>query len=149
MKISFDLDDTLISNSRFPLEKETLMTRIFGVERLRLGTLELLKTLRDRGYEVCVYTTSYRSKTKIKRMFWAYGFSVGTVVNQQLHESRLGSKAKRISKYPPEFGIDIHIDDSLGVQREGKQYGFNTIIVSIEDTDWVNTVLETIDSMNK
>lgn len=148
MRISFDLDDTLISKNRFPLEKETLMARIFGAERLRLGTLELFKTLRDRGYEICVYTTSYRSKAKIKRMFWAYGVSLGIVVNQQLHERRLGSNAKRVSKYPPEFGIDIHIDDSIGVQREGKQYGFKTIIVSKEDTDWVNMVLEGVDSMN-
>lgn len=52
---------------------------------------------------------------------------------------------KNVSKFPPEFDIDVHIDDSLGVEMEGKKFGFKTIIVSANDENWVNKILEKID----
>jgi len=145
MRISFDLDDTLIAKKRFPLEKESFVAKLLGAERLRLGTITLFKALRSKGHQIGVYTTSYRSKTKIKRMFWAYGLSVDYVVNQQLHERTLGKRSKSISKYPPAFEIDLHIDDSLGVEREGELYGFNTVIVAMDDLQWMDKILERVD----
>ncbi|MDM1395707.1 hypothetical protein [Myroides odoratimimus] len=141
MIISFDLDDTIISNVRFPLEVEPIWAKILGVERVRLGTIALFKELRNNGHKIYVYTTSYRSAFKIRLMFWSYGISIDCIINQQLHEKRLGSKSKSVSKLPSEFGIDIHVDDSLGVHREGDKYGFNTIIVDTDDVEWGKTVL--------
>ncbi|MCQ4140751.1 hypothetical protein [Chryseobacterium sp. EO14] len=60
MKISFDLDDTIISNNRFPLEKETFWAKITGCERIRSGTVALFKALRDRKHTIYIYTTSFR-----------------------------------------------------------------------------------------
>lgn len=144
MKISFDLDDTIISRSRFCLEKETLFSKIIGAERIRLGTIRLFKELRAKNHKIYVYTTSYRSKTKIRLMFSAYGIPVDYIINQQLHEKRVIKSGKNVSKFPPEFNIDIHIDDSLGVKMEGAKFGFKTIIVSTEDENWVDVVLKKI-----
>ncbi len=49
------------------------------------------------------------------------------------------------SKYPPAFGIDLHIDDSEGVGLEGERHGFTVVVVSPEDPDWVTRVLEAVD----
>lgn len=144
MKISFDLDDTIISKTRFELEEEPLLGKLIRAERLRLGTLVLFKQLKAKGYEIGVYTTSFRSKAKIRTMFWLYGISVDYIINQQEHEKALREKSKDISKYPPAFDIDVHIDDLVGVEMEGKKYNFKTIIISIDDENWVDTVLERI-----
>lgn len=144
MKISFDLDDTIISKTKFSLENESLIQKIIGAERIRLGTIKLFKELRTKGHKIFVYTTSYRSKAKIKLMFLSYGIPVDFVINQQLHTKRLKMKGKNISKFPPAFDIDIHVDDSVGVQMEGEKYGFKTIIISVSDENWVETVLEKI-----
>ncbi len=80
-------------------------------------------------------------------MFLAHGIPVDFVINQQMHEKKIRNKGKNISKFPPEFGIDVHIDDSAGVETEGKKFGFKTIIVSVSDKDWVNTVLKKIDDV--
>lgn len=120
MKISFDLDDTIISTTKFSLEKESFWSKIIGAERIRFGTIRLFKELKAKNHKIYVYTTSYRSKIKIKLMFLSYGIPIDFVVNQQLHERRVRKKGKNVSKFPPEFGIDIHIDDSLGVEMEGK-----------------------------
>ncbi|WP_336718426.1 HAD family hydrolase [Chryseobacterium mucoviscidosis] len=145
MKISFDLDDTIISNNRFPLEKETFWAKIIGCERIRSGTVTLFKALRDRKHTIYIYTTSYRSTLKIKLMFLSYSIPVDFIINQQLHDRKVKKKGKNISKFPPEFGIDIHIDDSAGVEIEGKKFGFKTIIISPDEVDWSNIILKKID----
>jgi hypothetical protein len=50
------------------------------------------------------------------------------------------------SKYPPAFGIDLHVDDSEGVGLEGQRYGFAVVVVSPEDPDWAARVLEAVDA---
>lgn len=77
-------------------------------------------------------------------MFLAYGIPVDFIINQQKHKKNVRNKGKNISKFPPEFDIDVHIDDSAGVELEGKKFGFKTIIISVSDKDWVNTVLKKI-----
>lgn len=67
MRVSFDLDDTLICyQSGVPQERTWL--RWFAGEPLRLGTRELWRALKKRGFQVGVYTTSYRTPAKIR--FW-------------------------------------------------------------------------------
>lgn len=145
MKISFDLDDTIISKTRFALEKEPLLGKLIGAERIRFGTITLFKQLKAKGYKVGIYTTSFRSKAKIRRMFWLYGISVDYIINQQEHDKALREKKRDISKYPPIFGIDVHVDDSVGVEVEGKRHNFRTIIVSIDDKKWVDKILMEVD----
>ncbi len=78
-------------------------------------------------------------------MFLSYSIPVDFIINQQMHDRRMIRKGKNISKFPPEFGIDIHIDDSAGVEMEGKKFGFKTIIISPDEGDWSNIILKKID----
>ncbi|GAB2687118.1 hypothetical protein GCM10027037_06600 [Mucilaginibacter koreensis] len=44
MKISFDLDDTIIPGSKtFETEQQTLLQKLLGTEIIRKGTIELFK----------------------------------------------------------------------------------------------------------
>jgi len=67
-------------------------------------------------------------------MFKSYGLKVDKIINQNVHLKRV---RKNATKYPPEFEIDLHIDDSIGVQMEGEKYNFKTIIILPEDKNWV------------
>ncbi|MGL4583717.1 MAG: hypothetical protein ACRCVU_12145 [Flavobacterium sp.] len=78
-------------------------------------------------------------------MFWLYGISVDYIINQQEHDKALREKKRDISKYPPIFGIDVHVDDSVGVEVEGKRHNFRTILVSIDDKKWVDKILMEVD----
>jgi hypothetical protein len=49
-----------------------------------------------------------------------------------------------MSKYPPAFGFDVHVDDSRGVGIEGERHGFKTIIVAVDDKNWDNSILKEI-----
>jgi len=54
MRIAFDLDGTLIRlETDFPLErvKYPFLAWIFSHEKLRLGTVALIKSLQDEGHE--------------------------------------------------------------------------------------------------
>lgn len=145
MIISFDLDDTLIL-SIFNTEKQTVIQRILGLEKIRYGTIELFKKLKSEGHIIYIYTTSFRSTIKTRLTFLIYEISVNKVINQEVHDRTLKEKKTRTSKFPPAFNIDIHIDDSPGLKIEGEKYNFKTIIVKVNDENWVDTILNEINS---
>lgn len=138
MKISFDLDDTLIpsDDNCFPTERRNYLQRMLGVEKLRLYTSELFRHLQSEGHEVGVYTTSYRSRLKLWLHLFSYGITPDFIITEKENRKKLKKRQLSCSKYPPVFGIDLHVDDSLGVEREGKKYSFQTILVNKEDFDW-------------
>ncbi|WP_316632762.1 hypothetical protein [uncultured Flavobacterium sp.] len=144
MIISFDLDDTLISKSKFKLEKTNFLQRLLGIECLRKGTIDLFKDLKKQKHKIYIYTTSYRNSIRIKWMFYSYGISVDYVINQQKHQKKIGKRNIHCSKFPPMFNIDIHVDDSIGVEMEGEKYGFKTIIISETDENWTQRILSKI-----
>lgn len=148
MNISFDLDDLLINGvKRFEVEKTGFLTRLLTAEQLRLGTAGLFKTLWSGGHAIHIYTTSLRSPFTIRLLFWAHGLSVDKVINKTLHDRMIRKLPVRCSKYPPMFGIDLHIDDSEGVRLEAEKYGFRTLIIGEYDRQWTETVLQAIDGM--
>lgn len=145
MIISFDLDDMLIPGVKsFDTISQNLFQKIFSSEKLRLGTIELFKILRSQGHEIYIYTTSYRKRYKIWWMFMLYGVSVNRVINREIHINTLGEHAGMYSKFPPAFNIDVHVDDSKGVETEGKRHNFKTIIIEENDNNWINTVIEKV-----
>jgi len=145
MNISFDLDGLLINGlKRFDVEKTGLLTRMLTSEQLRLGTVRLFKALRSSGHYVHIYTTSLRSPLKIRMLFWAHGLSVDKVFNKTFHDRRIRDLPVSSSKYPPMFGIDLHIDDSEGVGIEAEKFGFRVLIIEEQDTQWTETILHEI-----
>jgi hypothetical protein len=143
--ISFDLDDTLIPGiKRFDTVRRSFFQKVCGFEPLRLGTVELIRALKSQGHRILVYTTSYRKARRIWWTFFSYGIRLDGIINQTRHERVLGEQSKDRSKYPPAFDIDIHIDDSQGVEIEGVRYDFKTIILTEDNPDWVAYVLQCI-----
>lgn len=143
MQISFDLDRTLIPyNNEFPAEKRSWWAKLLGIEPIRKGTKTLIKTLQSQDNEVHIYTTSLRSKPYIRRMFRYYGIKIGKIITQKENEYTLQSLKISASKYPKAFGFDLHIDDAQGVQSEAEQYDFKVIIISPNDTFWIEKILK-------
>ena len=142
MTISFDLDDTLIPGiKRFTTRPKTLLHRILGLETLRIGAIELLKKLQADGHKIYVYTTSFRSTTKIWWTFFIHGIRLDKIINQTIHNRMLAERAGNYSKYPPIFDIDVHVDDSEGVVMEGERHNFKTIIVGETNSDWTDLIV--------
>jgi len=140
MRIAFDLDNTLIRNNYpFPLEqlRWPLLARVLRSEGLRQEIVQAASFCRAQGWEVWVYTTSYRSAWYIRRLFWLHGIRLDGVVNQQRHDR---NARVRCSKHPPTFGIDLLVDDSEGVRLEGERHGFRVLVVQPEDSEWVAAV---------
>src|SRR5665213_2799318 len=101
MKISFDLDDTIIPGSNlFETEPQTLLQKLLGIEHLRKGTIELFRELKKRNYTVGIYTTSFRSCLRIKLLFLLNGFLLDFIINQKRHLRKLNNSSIQCSKYP-------------------------------------------------
>jgi hypothetical protein len=149
MRISFDIDDTLVCHhpeaacetSKFPLSLTT-----WAREPLRLGAKELIKELQRRGHDVWIYTSSLRPPLYIRLWLLAHGIRVQGVINQDIHDRTLKRQQRKItpSKFPPAFGIDLHVDDSEGVRMEGEMHGFRVLVITPQEPCWVEQVLRVV-----
>ena len=145
MNISFDLDGTLIPfANEFNTEKIGWFGKLLRIEKIRKGTKDLVLKLQENNHKVHIYTTSFRSKTKIRRTLKYYGISVNRIVNQVENQKVLKSKNIYSSKFPPAFNFDVHIDDLSGVRIEGEKHNFKTIIVDPNDLNWSDTLINNL-----
>ena len=146
MRVSFDLDEVLFVSPQthktepappFPLN------RLYP-ERLRLGTPELIRELQGLGYEVWVYTSSFRTEKYIKRLFRLYGVRFDGIVNAQRHQREVQRDNKTIlpQKLPNRYRISLHVDDEAIVCTLGREYGYRTYQLNAEDDDWKEKIME-------
>ena len=140
MRISFDLDGTLIGAS-FPRAHRRWYGALLGGERLRAGTPQLFLALRAAGHELHVYTSSLRNPLGIRRTFAAHNLRVGRIVTDVASQRRLRAEGLNASKHPGLFGFGLHVDDDPGVALEAERLGFRCLIVEGDDPDWARSVL--------
>jgi hypothetical protein len=143
MRISFDLDDTLICyqpEARHEPSRVRWWLRPWVHEPLRLGAADLLAELATQ-HEVWVYTTSHRHPHTVSWWLWCYGAQVRYVINQDRHERAFGRQGR--SKNPAAFGIHLHIDDSWGVWLENR-FEQNVCVVLPDDPDWADKVRDAV-----
>lgn len=154
MRISFDLDDTLICyQPGVPLESPLRWWQrlLVADEPLRFGSRELVRELWRRGWDVWVYTTSHRPPFQVRVWLRCHGIRVRRVINQDVHDRHLRRSPRDYppSKNPRAFGIDLHVDDSDGVRLEGEEFGFRVVVVSPHDPEWANRVLRVVAGMDR
>jgi hypothetical protein len=149
MRVSFDLDDTLICYQKgVPCEpsKIPFFLKPWLKEPLRQGTRALIAEMKRRGCDVWICTSSSRSPVMVRVWLAFYGIWVTSVVTQETYAAYL----KRFpdstppSKNPRAFGVDLHIDDSEGVKREGEHHGFDVLVIAHDDTRWTDRVLQAV-----
>ena len=146
MRVSFDLDEVLFVSPdlyetepplRFPLN------RIYK-ERLRKGTVELVHRLQDEGFEVWIYTSSFRADIYIRSLFRYYGIRLDGIINARRHlaEVQRDRKEPLPQKMPQFYHIALHIDDEDVIHENGQIYGFHTLKVYEPDDHWVQKVID-------
>ena len=153
MRVSFDLDEVLFVSPethktepplKFPLNK-------FFQERLRLGTPDLIKSLQALGYEVWVYTSSFRSEQYITGLFACYHVKFDGIVNGNRHlkEVQRDNKETLPQKLPSRYRISLHIDDEAIVCTLGRQFGYNVYQLEAQDDEWKEKIIHQAEIIRK
>ena len=95
------------------------------------------------GYEVWVYTSSFRSESYIRRLFLCYGVKFDGIVNgdRHLREVQHNNKTTRPQKLPNRYRISLHIDDESVICSMGGQYGFKAYQLDAQDDEWKEKIL--------
>jgi hypothetical protein len=145
MRISFDLDEVLFVS---PLTHKTEpplpfpLCRIYR-ERLREGTPGLIHSLQEAGYEVWVYTSSFRSERYIKGLFRCYGITFDGIINgfRHLREVQRQNATILPQKLPNRYRISLHVDDEPVVILLGRQYGYRTYQLDAQDDEWAEKIM--------
>ena len=146
MRVSFDLDEVLFVSPETHKTEPALRFpfNIIYKERLRLGTPDVINSLQDLGYEVWVYTSSFRTEKYIKGLFKKYGVKFDGIVNAERHlkEVQRGRSVSMPQKVPSWYHISLHIDDESVICSGGRQYGYETYQLDAQDDDWKEKVIE-------
>ena len=153
MRVSFDLDEVLFVSPKTHKTEPPLPfpLRNFFRERLRLGTPALIHTLQGMGYEVWVYTSSFRSESYIRRLFLCYGVKFDGIVNGERHlrEVQRDRKERLPQKVPSHYRISLHVDDESVIVTSGRQLGFNVFQLDAQDDNWKEKVIARADEIRR
>ena len=153
MRVSFDLDEVLFVRPETHKTEPPLpfpLNRLFH-ERLRLGTPELIRTLQQMGYEVWIYTSSFRSERYIRSLFRLYGVKFDGIVNGSRHlkEVQRGHAETLPQKLPNRYRISLHVDDESIVCTMGRQYGYDVFQLDAQDDDWKKKILAKAEAIRR
>lgn len=145
MRVSFDLDEVLfVSPDTFETEPPLRFPyNLRYKERLRKGTPALIHELQKQGFEVWVYTSSFRTEAYIRGLFRAYGVQFDQIVNGDRHikEVQRGRRDLLPQKMPPFYHISLHIDDEDVIVENGRRFGYRVLKVCDPDPDWAGKIL--------
>ena len=153
MRVSFDLDEVLFVRPETHKTEPPLpfpLNRLFH-ERLRLGTPELIRTLQQMGYEVWIYTSSFRSERYIRSLFRLYGVKFDGIVNGSRHlkEVQRGHAETLPQKLPNRYRISLHVDDESIVCTMGRQYGYDVFQLDAPDDAWKEKILAKAEAIRR
>ena len=148
---SFYLDEVLFVSPKTHKTEPPLkfpLNRLFR-ERLRFGTVELIHELQRLGYEVLVYTSSYRSERYSRWLFRFYGIQFDGIVNAERHnrEVQRNNRTTLPQKLPNRYRISLHIDDESIVCSLGRQYGYRAYQLNAQDDDWKGKIIGKADEI--
>ena len=146
MRGSFDLDEVLFVRPETHKTEPPLpfpYNKLYK-ERLRLGTPDVIQTLQHLGYEVWVYTSSFRTERYIRNLFRHYTVHFDGIVNGNRHMKEVQRDKKEMlpQKLPNKYRISLHIDDEAIICTLGKQYGYNVYQLEAQDDDWKEKIIE-------
>ncbi|MBR5343257.1 MAG: HAD family hydrolase [Oscillospiraceae bacterium] len=153
MRVSFDLDEVLFVSPETHKTEPALpfpLGLIFR-ERLRLGTPALIRELQELGYEVWIYTSSFRTEKYIRRLFRCYGVRLDGIVNgdRHLREVQRSNRTPLPQKMPNRYRISLHVDDESVVCSWGREYGFSTYQLNAQDDDWKEKIVQKAKDVQK
>ena len=153
MRVSFDLDEVLFISPETHKTEPPLpfpLRRIFQ-ERLRLGTPELIRALQAQGYEVWVYTSSFRSEHYIRTLFRFYGVRFDGIVNGNRHLKEVQRDKRDIlpQKLPNRYRISLHVDDETVICSLGSQYGFSAYQLEAQDDNWKEKIIARAEAIKR
>ena len=140
-RISFDLDGTLLCKENAPHSDRDLPPLVSHsrTEFLRRGVAPILRAWASEGVQLWIYTESLRGRSPVLAWFAALQIPIAGMVNRQLHEAewqRRGAPNPCPRKFPPWFGISVHVDNDPEIQREGLALGYRVILVSQDAPDF-------------
>ena len=153
MRVSFDLDEVLFVS---PVTHKTEPALVFPLnrifkERLRLGTPELIGRLQKMGFEVWVYTSSFRTERYIRTLFRLYGVRFDGIVNgtRHLKEVQRNNKTVLPQKLPNHYRISLHVDDEAVICTNARRYGYEVYQLDAQDDDWKEKIIACADRIRK
>ncbi len=147
-RITLDLDEVVFAVPeteeqllekplRFPLSR-------YFPERVWLGVPALLNKLRDRGYDIWVYTVRYDSVDRIRYFFKHWNVNVTGIITCM---RRISSDAEVKKMLETKYRSTVHIGRDLVVRTFSGENSMEEYSLSGDAGTWAREVMEAFDKM--
>ena len=132
--VTIDLDEVLLSE-----DKMSFPYGVFYKEDLRENTTLLVREIHRLGFDIWVYTGSYRSESYIKGLFSANNCKVDGVVNGLKYK---GKSKKLTDKFKEKYKQIVHVDNSMITLVDTINHNYEIIDLPENKKTWASTVAE-------
>ena len=146
----FDLDEVLFGSN--PDDAAPITDALFAnrfKERLRTGAPELINTLHEHGYDICVYTKSYMTVEEIDDFFSMYDIKIEGEVNgfgtmkkrDPEARARLGEMLKN------RYKRSVHIDNEQIFNDDREKGTQDFFDLNADGSSWSESAIRVIESL--
>lgn len=151
-RVTFDLDEVLYAKNSE--DEAVLADPLFSrriPERLRKGAPEVIRKIKELGYDVWVYTESYNSEEYIRNFFSMYEIEISGIVNgfndKRDKEGEEFTQVKEMMANKYKQVIHIDNDAVIVVDTNGRSYEQYDIYEK-EDVTWSEGINEALKKVN-
>lgn len=147
--VTFDFDEVLLTIDENNMA--TLSSTIFSKkikERLRTGAPEVIRAFRNKGYDICVYTSGYFTEEDFNDFFSMYDLKADVIVNGVNEKRKAAGSADRIKQLLKEnYKRIVHVDNESVYDVDHVTKEFETYEIKDFDLSWDEGVKDIIDKL--
>lgn len=134
--ISIDLDEVLLVD-----EKPKFPFSLFFKENIRTNVDLLIEEVQHLGFDVWVYTGSYKSEAYIRWLFKINGCKVDGVVNGVAGK---GGSKKLAEIFRSKYKNIIHVDNEMITSVDTVTKNYNIAEITVDNDGWASAVAREI-----
>lgn len=148
-RVAFDLDEVLYATGDCPSDEAPgFPWSAITPEKLIKGAAVLIHELQGKGYDVWVYTASFKSERYLRFLFKGYKIKLDGVVNSvALKKQQKGEVSKIKEAMKNKYTTTLHIDRDhlLYVDRVTKNYDY--LSLKCENINWASKVIHLVNEL--
>lgn len=151
-RVSFDLDEVLIAGDKYPEEDApSFPWSKIAKERLRKGAPALIHALANRGFDVWVYTSSYKSEKYIQAVFKGYKVCPAGIINGVSHKKKQkGALTGQVKEaMDRKYKMTLHIDEGHVLYIDKSTADYDYFSLECDNSNWASKVIHLVEELEE
>lgn len=145
--VAFDLDEVVFSNEEGKMEEALPFPKNKQfTERIRKGIPKIFRALKEKGYDIWVYTSGYGSEEYIRKLLTNYDAEPAGIING-FGEKRTKEQKEMVKELMDSYKEKMHIDIGGVVVTHPDSKEYQHLEVKENGSEWSEEILGIIKNL--